>query len=225
MKPMILATLLTLGAIPSLAAPAPVERRPDAAGAPPPATFEGDAEAARRKAAALAKSLKLSGRGAFLQGLGMQALLAGDYVGSKAAFQRMIDEDPNHDEGYLQLASAAEASGDPAEAARLYTRAMELRPDLAPYYRNKRGKVLFEAGRWDLALKDADAGLTASPKDPDLLRLRSKCLINLGDYAGAASSYDAAQTHGRRLRTGEDDWLCGRLLSQGFSAKGCRTTR
>lgn len=205
---------LTAGAAPKEPAPA-LERE-----VPTPA-FEGDAESARKKAVALTKSLRLTGRGAFLQGLGMKALVGGDLAGSKAAFQRMIDENPGSDEGYLQLASAAEAEGDAAEAARLLTAAMERSPDIAPYYRNRRGKVLFEAGRWDLALKDADAGLSASPRDPSLLRLRAKCLVNLGDFAAAAASYGAALTHGRRQRTGEDDWLCRKLLAGGFDAPGC----
>lgn len=193
-------------------------RQPEAI---PAAAFEGDAEVARRKAVALAKSLRLSGRGSFLQGLGMKALVDGDLAASKAAFQRMIDDRPDSDEGFLQLASAAEAAGDQAEAANLYSEAMVRRPDLAAFYRHRRGQVLFEAAQWGLALKDAEAGLEAAPRDPDLLRLRTKCLINLGNYAAAVNSYNAALTHGRRARTGEDDWICGKLSGQGLEAQGC----
>ena len=183
--------------------------------------FEVEVETAGRKAIALAKQLHLSGRLEFLQVLGLRDLLAGDIPASKAAFQRMIDHDPEHDEGYLQMATVAESEGDPAEAARLYTEALARQPDLAAFYLKRRGGVLFEAQRWDLALKDAEAGLEASPRDPDLLRLRAKCLIHSGDFARAAASYNASLTYGRRARTGEDDWLCGKLASRGFAAKGC----
>lgn len=183
--------------------------------------FETDADAASRKVIALAKQFRFSGRMVFLQGQGWRSMLAGDFRSSKAAFQKMIDEDPESDEGYLQLATVAESAGDAAEAARLYSEALARRPDLAAYYRKRRGAVLFDAGRWDLALQDAEAGLAASPRDPDLLRLRAKCLIYSGDFARAAASYNDALTHGRRKRTGEDDWLCGKLASQGLGAKGC----
>lgn len=212
---------VALASAPAAASAPPIIRRETPPQEERTGSFEGDAETGRRKAVAQAKELRLDGRGLFLQGLGMQALVARDVDAGKAAFRRLLAQNPDSDEGYLQLASAAELEDDPAEAARLYSEALVRRPDLAPFYRERRGKVLFEAGRWDLSLKDAEAGLASSPKDPDLLRLKAKCLINLGDAAAAAASYDASMTHGRRARTGEDDWICGRIAEAGTKSKAC----
>lgn len=183
--------------------------------------FERDAEGARKKAVEKAKELRIRGKGPFLKAAGMRSVLQGDLDGAKESFRGMLAADPKSDEGYLQLASAAEMSDDPAEAARLYTEALARRPDLAVFYLGRRARVLFQAGRWDLALKDADEGLKQGPKDGDLLRLRAKSLINLGRYAEAAASYDEASQNGRREKTGEDAWVCSSLKSRGVPADAC----
>lgn len=197
-------------------------KKPRTDEAPSPA-FEKDAEAARKRAVERAKELRLRGKGPFLRAAGMKAVIEGDLESGKAAFERLVAAEPDNDEGYLQLAATAEMSGDPAEAARLYTEAMRRRPDLAGYYLERRGRVLFQAERWDLALADAEKGLEAKPDDGDLLRLRAKSLINMGNFAEAAASYQKSMAGGRRVKTGEDAWICSSLKGRGQNPEACRS--
>ena len=100
------------------------------------------------------------------------------------ALTRVTELTPTFPGAYLQLGACHRKLGDPSKALAAYDKHLELEPGNADSAYNS-GLILFETDRIDEALARFQAGLSASPDDPDLHEMAGRCYINQAKFKEA----------------------------------------
>lgn len=184
-------------------------------------TFEADAHHAKKRAKELTDALKLRGKGPFLESVALEAAMKGDTKREKAAYEAMVDAEPKTDTGFFSIGNLLMTEGDYEGAVKMYTRALERRPDLASGTLRHRADAYLAMGRPEEALKDVERALELAPQSGGLYQLRTRILIVLGDYRGAEKSYQASWKYGPHRKEADDEFICRRLKENGLSPDPC----
>ena len=115
---------------------------------------------------------------------GIGLLLQGDLKGAEHAFQRAIEADPAHPDGWLNVARSMVEEGRTAEAAEYLEKALELSPDLprALYFRALARRA---AGDYDGAVADLRRAAEQFPRDRVVLNEIANILFLKREYGEA----------------------------------------
>jgi tetratricopeptide (TPR) repeat protein len=116
-----------------------------------------------------------------------------DYEPARQILELVLAEDPEHRDATVLMGDIAVHEGDWERALHWTERALVLAPDDLGAHED-RVHALAGAKRWAEAARAAGRGLGVQAPDDDghaRLRLeRTRCLIELGDFAGAAADLD-----------------------------------
>ena len=120
---------------------------------------------------------------------GIGLLLQGDIKGAEHAFRRAIEADPDHPDGWVNVARAMVAEGRSAEAVEVLETALELSPGLARalYFR---ALSLRRLGDYDGALDDLRQAAAQYPRDRVVLNEIANILFLKRSYGEALSVLD-----------------------------------
>ncbi|OYV87985.1 MAG: hypothetical protein B7Z73_09345 [Planctomycetia bacterium 21-64-5] len=113
------------------------------------------------------------------------------YAAAAGAYQALLDRDPT-DPTVLHLFGVMhQQCGHSQRATELIGRAIELRPDAAPYHANL-AEALRALGRYEEAAESCRAALRLRPDYPEALNNLGLALYELRRYDEALAQYDAA---------------------------------
>lgn len=120
---------------------------------------------------------------------GIGLLLQGDLKGAEHAFRRATEADPEHPDGWLNIARAMVEEGRTAEAAPLLAKALEIAPGLARalYFRALARRA---AGDYEGALEDLRQAAEQYPRDRVLLNEMANVLFLRREYGQAVAVLD-----------------------------------
>lgn len=120
---------------------------------------------------------------------GIGLLLQGDLRGSEHAFRRAVDADPEHPDGWLNVARSMVEEGRTSEAESFLEKALELAPGLprALYFRALARRA---AGDYDGALEDLRGASAEYPRDRVVLNEIANILFLRREYAAAVEVLD-----------------------------------
>lgn len=188
--------------------------------------FEGDAASTKRRAKQLTDSLRVRGKGPFLENMGVRAVYEKDYTEANKAFGALIDAEPQSRSGYHNLATSLFMSGDYSGAAAMYGEALK-RSETRDQYLDVlalKAEAHLQAGNGAAALSDTEEGL-ADPRPPARMFLvRTRALLGVRDTSQAAATYLAfRKTHPRLKRTNEDAAICRSFKNKGIDIEPCRS--
>ncbi|HUN74411.1 MAG TPA: tetratricopeptide repeat protein [Steroidobacteraceae bacterium] len=117
----------------------------------------------------------------------------GQLTEAAALCEQILASEPDRIDAVLLLAELDVARSDRERALALYTRAIELKPDMAlPYY--KRGNLLKDRGQLESALADYDQAIAFDAHYAYALCNRGVVLASLERFQAALASYDRALT-------------------------------
>ena len=214
--------LLAIAAAAARAAAAPPKSAPEADRTESESTnlrFEGDAASTKRRAKQLTDSLRVRGKGTFLEYMGVRAVYEKDYAEANKTFGALIDAEPQSRAGYHNLATSLFMSGNYAGAAAMYGEAVkrsETRDDYLDALALK-AEAHLQAGNSAAALADTEEGL-ADPRPPARMFLvRTRAFLGVRDASQAAATYLAyRKAHSRVKPTNEDEAICRSLKNKGM---------
>ena len=120
---------------------------------------------------------------------GIGLLLQGDLKGAEHAFRRAVDADPQHPDGWLNVARSMVEEGRTSEAEPFLEKALELSPDLprALYFRALARRA---AGDYDGALEDLRGAAAQYPRDRVVLNEIANILFLRREYSAAVDVLD-----------------------------------
>lgn len=120
---------------------------------------------------------------------GIGLLLQGDLKGAEHAFRRAVDADPEHPDGWLNVARSMVEEGRTSEAEPFLDKALELSPGLprALYFRALARRA---AGDYDGALEDLRGAAAQYPRDRVVLNEIANILFLRREYAAAVDVLD-----------------------------------
>lgn len=120
---------------------------------------------------------------------GIGLLLQGDLKGAEHAFRRAVDADPEHPDGWLNVARSMVEEGRTSEAEPFLEKALELSPGLprALYFRALARRA---AGDYDGALEDLRGASAQYPRDRVVLNEIANILFLRREYAAAVDVLD-----------------------------------
>ncbi len=120
---------------------------------------------------------------------GIGLLLQGDLKGAEHAFRRAIDADPQHPDGWLNVARSMVEEGRTADAVPFLEKALELSPDLprALYFR---ALVRRATGEYENALADLRLASAQFPRDRVVLNEIANILFLQREYQEALEVLD-----------------------------------
>ena len=120
---------------------------------------------------------------------GIGLLLQGDLRGAEHAFRRAVDADPEHPDGWLNVARSMVEEGRTSEAEPFLEKALELSPGLprALYFRALARRA---AGDYDGALEDLRGASAQYPRDRVVLNEIANILFLRREYAAAVDVLD-----------------------------------
>lgn len=113
-----------------------------------------------------------------------------DFDKAQLELRNALQIDPHYVDAQLLLAEVAEKVGDPRRALQMYQSALEQSPTNGKA-RTGLARLYVFGGLPEKGIEIAEAGLTATPDDPDLLVVRGMAKASMGDIAGA--TVDAEQ--------------------------------
>lgn len=211
------------------AATAPPKSSPDTDATESASTtrrFEGDADSTKRRAKQLTDSLRVRGKGPFLENMGVRAVYEKNYADANKTFGALIDAEPQSRAGYHNLATSLFMSGNYAGAAVMYGEAVkrsENRDDYLDALALK-AEAHLQAGNSAAALADTEEGL-ADPRPPARMFLvRTRAFLGIRDASQAAATYLAyRKAHSRVKPTNEDAAICRSLKNKGMDLEPCRS--
>lgn len=121
-----------------------------------------------------------------------QALFqAGKLARAEARFRSVLEADPRQFDALHLLGVIAARKGQPAEADKLISQALALKPAEAAAYAN-RGLARRSAGQYEAALADFDRAIALKPASVENHYCRGNVLFDLKRYSSAATSYGRA---------------------------------
>ena len=120
---------------------------------------------------------------------GIGLLLQGDLKGAEHAFMRATEADPNHPDGWLNVARSMVEEGRTTDAGPFLERALSLSPDLprALYFRALARRA---AGQYREALEDLRTASEQFPRDRVVLNEIANILFLQREYAEALAVLD-----------------------------------
>ena len=120
---------------------------------------------------------------------GIGLLLQGDLRGSEHAFRRAVDAEPEHPDGWLNVARSMVEEGRTSDAEPFLEKALELSPGLprALYFRALARRA---AGDYDGALEDLRGASDEYPRDRVVLNEIANILFLRREYAAAVDVLD-----------------------------------
>lgn len=120
---------------------------------------------------------------------GIGLLLQGDLKGAEHAFHRAVDADPQHPDGWLNVARSMVEEGRTSEAEPFLDKALELSPGLprALYFRALARRA---AGDYDGALEDLRGAAAQYPRDRVVLNEIANILFLRREYSAAVEVLD-----------------------------------
>ena len=120
---------------------------------------------------------------------GIGLLLQGDLRGSEHAFRRAVDADPEHPDGWLNVARSMVEEGRTSDAEPFLEKALALSPGLprALYFRALARRA---AGDYDGALEDLRGASDEYPRDRVVLNEIANILFLRREYAAAVDVLD-----------------------------------
>ncbi|MDE0263335.1 MAG: tetratricopeptide repeat protein [Bryobacterales bacterium] len=120
---------------------------------------------------------------------GIGLLLQGDLKGAEHAFQRAVDADPQHPDGWLNVARSMVEEGRTSEAEPFLEKALELSPGLprALYFRALARRA---SGDYDGALEDLRGAADQYPRDRVVLNEIANILFLRREYSAAVDVLD-----------------------------------
>ena len=120
---------------------------------------------------------------------GIGLLLQGDLKGAEHAFRRAVDADPQHPDGWLNVARSMVEEGRTSEAEPFLEKALELSPGLprALYFRALARRA---AGDYDGALADLRGAAAQYPRDRVVLNEIANILFLRREYSAAVEVLD-----------------------------------
>ena len=119
------------------------------------------------------------------------ALREGDLRAAHSACRLILNDDPRHTGALELFAMTAMQAGKPVDAARLFERLVQLRPEASSVWNNY-GGALAQTGRIDDALTAFRRAVAADPDDAAAQNNLGSALRSTGDLAGAVDAYRAA---------------------------------
>ena len=120
---------------------------------------------------------------------GIGLLLQGDLRGAEHAFRRAVDADPEHPDGWLNVARSMVEEGRTSDAEPFLDKALELSPGLprALYFRALARRA---AGDYDGALEDLRVASAEYPRDRVVLNEIANILFLRREYSAAVEVLD-----------------------------------
>jgi tetratricopeptide (TPR) repeat protein len=136
---------------------------------------------------------------------GLALLQAGKLVKAKSVFHGVLAAEPGHFDALHLLGVIAARAGQPAEADKLISQALAIKPAEAAAYAN-RGLARQATASYEAALADFDRAIAIRPDYADACCNRANTLLSLGHHAEALAGYDRAivinprhvESHGNR---------------------------
>ncbi|NEU71480.1 tetratricopeptide repeat protein [Hassallia byssoidea VB512170] len=122
---------------------------------------------------------------------GFEQLMAGDFAGAIASYDKAIEIKPDDDSAWLIRGVALDDLGRHSDAIASYDKALLIKPDndLAWY---NRGNALFNLRRYEEAIASYDKAIEIKPDDDLAWCYRGVALYDLGRYEEAIASYEKA---------------------------------
>lgn len=132
-------------------------------------------------------------------GLGFALMRLNRAAESKAAFEKQIEIDPQHDTAYANLAALAWERGDLQSAERLYRQQIEIAP-LVAYAYSHLGRLLYIDGRFDEAESLLRRAAKLEPNDDEILEDLLELEARRGRFDAFAEMLAEHPALGRGLR-------------------------
>ena len=122
---------------------------------------------------------------------GLALLQAGKLVKARSVFHGVLAAEPGHFDALHLLGVIAARAGQPAEADKLISQALAIKPAEAAAYAN-RGLARQATASYEAALADFDRAIALKPGEAETYYCRGNVLLDLKRYSAAATSYDRA---------------------------------
>lgn len=126
---------------------------------------------------------------------GEKAYHDGDLVLAIALFGRVLEQDPDHINAYLQRGFARGMDNDHEGSVQDFTAVLDREPGHLWAYIS-RGSALNSLGRYTEALSDLDAALRIDPRNAEAFNNRGWAHKGLGDQTAACKDWKASQRTG-----------------------------